>query len=105
MILVIRLTCVIASDIIVLRTQLSTFALQFRWLLTILLVATAVGDLVVAGALAYFLAASRSGFLKCVLMSGKLHLSFEIRTDRIIKRLILFSIGGCSLCVTRRLVG
>ena len=63
-ILVIRLTCVIASSVIVLGIPISTFAIKFRWLLTVLLVSTAVGDLVVAAALAYFLANSRSGMLR-----------------------------------------
>ncbi|KAF9468724.1 hypothetical protein BDZ94DRAFT_693505 [Collybia nuda] len=75
--LAVRLTCVIASSIIVLRVKIPEFASHYKWLLTLLLVATAIGDLVVAGALAYFLSQGRSGFLK---------------TDHVVNELILFSI-------------
>lgn len=75
--LLLRFICVIASSVLTLTTELAVFAVKFNWLLTILLVATFIVDVVVACAVAYFLAKSRTGFL---------------RSDRLIRRLILFSI-------------
>ncbi|KAF9468722.1 hypothetical protein BDZ94DRAFT_1246111 [Collybia nuda] len=75
--LAVRLTCAIASSAVVIRVQIVGVTTNYKWLLTLLLVATAVGDLVVAVALAYFLSKGRRGFLQ---------------TTRVINYLILFSI-------------
>jgi len=78
---VIRLTSVIVSTVFTLRMTLASYVVRFQFLFVLTLVTGAVLDAVVAVSMCYWLSKNRSDIA---------------RTDRIVMRLIIFSIeSGC----------
>jgi len=77
----IRLTSVIVSTVFTLRMTLASYVVHFQFLFVLTLVTGAVLDAVVAVSMCYWLSKSRSDIA---------------RTDRVVMRLIIFSIeSGC----------